>query len=405
LLEHVFLVAAFVLLATAGAVAPSIPRGIPFEPPSAASRPAVAPCVGAIGQVTLVFNYSHATVQDCFYPVGQIPLGGSNGCAITWDFPVPVGATQVELIGLPPPPWTFEAAGPGNITGPPFQVFFVNYASTPTEAASIFVLQMVGPCYEDPYVAGIAGSVANLTARIAALSAQVTALFTTLQGVNVTTQTKIAGVQYLVSKALQEANATYSYRLIGGAPSRVGNTFTFPVFVELMNGAIANASLTGQVCKGLTVTFVNATETTPISWTSTSCAAGRMTLVLPLTSQQATATSAGSGIITLSAPVTAGTFTNLAGGFLSSQQLNKASSPGDWWSTIFGIATPPPAQNITGVGDVIADLAWFGDSTAGRALYALTSIVAILVYVHETHKMARRRIAGERGAERREDRP
>jgi hypothetical protein len=367
-------------------------------PPSllAEARPAVAPCIGQLGQATLFYNYSHAPVYACFYPVGQVPLGGGNVCALTWELPVPEGATQVSLLNLPVGMWTFEAAGPGNLSAVGNSVIFVNYATVPTEAASVFFLQMVGPCYEDPYLASIGSAVANLTARVAALSSEVATLLSALDGLNVTTQARIAGTQFLVSEALAEENATYSYRLIGGTPTRTGNTFTFPVFVELMNGGVANASLTGQVCRGLSVTFVNATETSALNWTPAGCGSGRLSITVPLTEAQAAETSTGSAILTLTAPVQSGTFTNLAGGVLSSQQVSAATSSTGWWSTVFGISTPPPSQNLSSIGGVVADLAWWGDSTAGRATYAATTILAVLIYLREAHRMTRERMAGQR---------
>jgi len=46
------------------------------------------------------------------------------------------------------------------------------------------------------------------------------------------------------------------------------------------------------------------------------------------------------------------------------------------------------------VQGILDDLAWFGSSTAGRAAYAATTIVAVLLYLWEGHKLARAKLLG-----------
>ncbi|MGI0151981.1 MAG: hypothetical protein ACREC5_08610, partial [Thermoplasmata archaeon] len=80
-------------------------------------------------------------------------------------------------------------------------------------------------------------------------------------------------------------------------------------------------------------------------------------------------------------------------GTIGAAELAAAIAPATWWETWFGATTPPP--DTDSIGGVLAFLAWLDGTTTGRALYMLTTLVAVSLYLYEGHKLAKARIAAK----------
>ncbi len=145
-----------------------------------------------------------------------------------------------------------------------------------------------------------------------------------------------------------------------------------------------------------TVPFVN--------WSVLSWGAGRFDLQLSLTDAEVGAIEGGQALLALNSSVLFGSSVLGAAGIIDGAVLSSSTLVGAWWSTVFGIQTPPPDPSFSSLQGIVEDLAWFGASTAGRAAYAATTIVAVLLYLWEGHKLARAKLTGRKPGARREAR-
>lgn len=348
------------------------------EGPGAVVAPAFTP--PGIPSLILVYTFGGSTFAQPYYPQGLLWTDPSTA-VLSYLFAVPGGSSTVYVVGIPPG-WIYQGAGPGALSVVSGAVFYTSFNATPTDGGDLFDLQLLAPLPPDPIYTALAGDVSAILSSIA--------------GTNATVQTRVAAAQVLIREGLQEANATYVYRLQpGSATLQSGTIYTVPVFVALLSGGLANATVTGKAAAGLSLSFVGPQGTTVTPrWSTAPAGTGSFALSVNLTSAQVSQVQSGLGVVTLSAPVTIGGFTNLAGGVIAASSFTNASEPAGWWSTIFGISAPPPSTNPSTIEDVLADLAWFGDSTAGRAMYALVTLVAILSYFLAAHRIARKTVSG-----------
>ena len=193
------------------------------------------------------------------------------------------------------------------------------------------------------------------------------------------------------------------YRLDPGTPIEESSTFSLPIFVLAEPvGSVANRSVTQQAWQSLQVVDVG-TPTVPfLNWSVSDGSTGAFELVLSLTTEQVNAIEGGQAILALNSSIRAGSTVVGAAGIIDGAVLDSATVVGSWWSAVFGIPTPPPDPTLSSLPGILDDLAWFGASTAGRATYAATTIVAVLLYLWEGHKLARAKLAGAPPHSRRE---
>jgi hypothetical protein len=159
-------------------------------------------------------------------------------------------------------------------------------------------------------------------------------------------------------------------------------------------GSIANRSETQQAWQDLQVVYVNETPALFVNWSVPDWGPGRFDFLLSLTSTEVGAIEDGQALLALNSSVLAGSSVLGAAGIIDGLVLSSSLVVGGWWSTIFGIQTPPPDPTFSSPQGIVDDLAWFGDSTAGRAAYAATTIVAVMLYLWEGHKLARAKLVG-----------
>jgi hypothetical protein len=185
-------------------------------------------------------------------------------------------------------------------------------------------------------------------------------------------------------------------RLAPGTPSEVADTFEVPVFVlGEPSGSPGNVSAVRQVWEDLAVSYVNGTPGIFPDWSVPNYGLGRFTLQLVLTDSEIEEVESGQALVVLNSTVIVGSQPIPAAGVIDGAVLSSSILPSTWWSEDFGIAGPPPSTDPTGLSEILADLAWFGDSTAGRALYASMALGAALVYLLEAHKLARSKLLGK----------
>ena len=185
------------------------------------------------------------------------------------------------------------------------------------------------------------------------------------------------------------------FTLDPGTPVQDGTTFTLPIFVlGEPAGSAANATEVQQAWQNLQVLYLSSAPTEFVNWTVPSWTEGGFDLVLTPTSTQVAAVEGGDAMLALNSSVVVGGLVLGAAGLIDGPLLASSVVVGAWWSTLFGIQTPPPDPSVSSLQGVISDLAWFGSSTAGRAAYAAATIVAILLYLWEGHKLAKAKILG-----------
>ena len=199
------------------------------------------------------------------------------------------------------------------------------------------------------------------------------------------------------------ASAVEYYRLDPGTPTEETSTYALPIFVVAESvGSVANQSVTRQAWQSLQVVEVG-TPTVPfLNWSVPGWSTGEFTLVLSLTVGEVSAIEGGQAILALNSSIRVGATVVGAAGVIDGAVLSSAVITGSWWSAVFGIPTPPPDPTPSSLPGILDDLAWFGASTAGRAAYAATTIVAVLLYLWEGHKLARAKLSGDPPRPRRE---
>ena len=200
-----------------------------------------------------------------------------------------------------------------------------------------------------------------------------------------------------------DGSAVQYFRLDPGTPTQADTTFDVPVFVMgEPAGSVANRSEVQQTWQDLQVVYLNDTPETFNNWSVPSWGMGRFDLRLSLANAEVGAIEGGQAILALNSSVVVGTTILGAAGTIDGPVLGSSIVTGSWWSTIFGIQTPPPDPTFSSLQGIIDDLAWFGSSTAGRAAYAATTLVAVTLYLWEGHKLAKARLLGAPAKTRRE---
>lgn len=199
------------------------------------------------------------------------------------------------------------------------------------------------------------------------------------------------------------ASAVECYRLDPGTPAEESSTYALPVFVLAEpGGSVANRSATQQAWQSLQIVVVGTPTVPLLNWSVPDWSTGAFELVLSLTAGEVAAIVGGQALLALNSSIRVGSTVVGAAGIIDGALLGSAVVEGSWWSTVFGIPTPPPDPTPSSLPGILDDLAWFGASTAGRATYAATTIVAVLLYLWEGHKLARAKLAGDPPRSRRE---
>jgi hypothetical protein len=180
-----------------------------------------------------------------------------------------------------------------------------------------------------------------------------------------------------------------------GTPTQSGTTFSVPVFVIAEPaGFAASPGEVQQVWQNLVVVYLGDVGSVPVNWSVTTWGTGSFDLQLPLSPYEIASVESGAALLALNSSVVVAGSAVSASGLIDGAVLNSSIVAGAWWSTLFGIATPPPDPSFSSLQGIVDDLAWFGGSTAGRAAYAAATIVAILLYLWEGHKLARAKLLG-----------
>lgn len=192
-----------------------------------------------------------------------------------------------------------------------------------------------------------------------------------------------------------DSPAVQYFRLDPGTPTETGTTFDVPVFVlGEPAGAPANRTETQQAWQDLRVEYLGVTPGPLANWSVPSWGPGRFDLQLVLTDEQIGTVEDGQALLALNSSIVVGGSILGAAGKIDGQVLGSSVVGGAWWSTVFGILTPPPDPSFSSVQGIVDDLAWFGSSTAGRAAYAATTLIAVSLYLWEGHKLARAKLVG-----------
>jgi hypothetical protein len=201
----------------------------------------------------------------------------------------------------------------------------------------------------------------------------------------------------LLSQGAAAASPGLQYFVLDpGAPNEAaepwGAQFAVPVFVLAEPaGSSATEAETLQAWETLSVVYLGGSSA-PDNWSVSSWSAGEFTLVLNLTTAEITAVDQAQALIVLNSSVEVDSAVYGASGTIGSGTLTSAILSSGWWAQWFGIDTPPPDPSMSSLGGIVADLAWWGDSMAGRASYAATTIVAVTLYLWEGHKLARKTV-------------
>jgi hypothetical protein len=217
-----------------------------------------------------------------------------------------------------------------------------------------------------------------------------------LLGAGLTAAAALAMLVLLSQSAAAAPPGLQYFALDAGAPNEAiepwGAQFAVPVFVlGEPAGSPATEEETLQAWETLSVTYLGPSPA-PDNWSVSSWGTGEFTLVLNLTSSEITAVDDAQALIALNSSVEDASSVYGASGTIGSGTLSSAILASGWWSEWFGINTPPPDPSISSLGGIVADLAWWGNSTAGRASYAATTIVAVTLYLWEGHKLARKTV-------------
>jgi hypothetical protein len=218
---------------------------------------------------------------------------------------------------------------------------------------------------------------ATLNSLNASIKTQINMIMNNINTSKLNITTKITIIKDLILMSLQEQNSTFSYQLKFGTPSVNGMTYQFPVFVSLFNGQIANLSVTQQAWQSLKLFYVSGNRTIPLNFSVLDEKAGSFVIsIYNISSGMAQNISSNDAIITGQGMVKEGVLTNLAAGIIGSQQIQYSSS--NIWTEIFGIPPPHPNDSISGAFQY---LSWLARSYAGRAIYLVVILVALLYYI------------------------
>jgi len=216
----------------------------------------------------------------------------------------------------------------------------------------------------------------------------------------------IFGAALLASVAGSPAASAASYSYVelepgtptassGANATAATTTFAIPVFALYEpGGGPTNSTATEEIAYDLSVLFVGQGTSPLVNWTLSNVVAGSFELTLVLSASQVSAVEHGDALVSLNATLQAEAGGTLAAsGTIGAATLSAAIAPPTWWEIWFGASTPPP--NTDSLYGVLQFLAWMDGTTTGRALYMLTTLVAVSLYLWEGHKLARARVAAK----------
>jgi hypothetical protein len=195
--------------------------------------------------------------------------------------------------------------------------------------------------------------------------------------------TRINSVKSLVSLSLQEQNASLSYKLLFGTPQVLNGTiYRFPVFVQSLNGSLADLTVTRQAADNLTLYYISGNTSHYLNFTVSDVKAGSFVLYInDLNSSEINDIKGNDALVQAESSIGAGAIANLAVGIAGSTQLSGA--------------TPYPGYNLDTISGIIGFLGNLEQTTYGRALYLITGLVALMYYIvvltRRNEKKAKRR--------------
>ena len=224
------------------------------------------------------------------------------------------------------------------------------------------------------------GTINNIYSRVQSIDAAVYAIQNNIlsdinqTSLNITTRTTV--IKDLVSLSLQEENSTFSYTLKFGTPSVSGETYSFPVFVSLFNGQMANLSVTQQAWQNLRLYYISGNETVPLQFSVADVKPGSFIVSIQnITPSMAQQISSNDAVISAQGEVKEGALVNLAAGIIGSSQVTYSSS--NLWTEIFGVSPPRLNDSVSGMLHI---LSWLDESYAGRAIYLIVILAALAYY-------------------------
>jgi len=224
------------------------------------------------------------------------------------------------------------------------------------------------------------GTINNIYSRVQSIDAAVYAIQNNIlsdinqTSLNITTRTTV--IKNLVSLSLQEENSTFSYTLKFGTPSISGETYSFPVFVSLFNGQMANMSVTQQAWQNLRLYYISGNETVSLPFSVSDVKPGSFIVSIQnITPSMAQQISSNDAVISAQGEVKEGALVNLAAGIIGSSQITYSSS--NLWTEIFGVSPPRLNDSVSGMLHI---LSWLDESYAGRAIYLIVILAALAYY-------------------------
>jgi len=149
---------------------------------------------------------------------------------------------------------------------------------------------------------------------------------------NISTKTTI--IKDLVSMTLNEENGTFAYILKFGTPSVIGESYSFPVFVSLLNGQIANLSVTQQAAKNLNLYYITGNQTLPLMFSVSDIKPGSFVITIDnITPSMEQSIASNNAVISAQGSVQDGNSTHIATGLIGSSNL--LTSPATYWNYLF----------------------------------------------------------------------
>ena len=189
---------------------------------------------------------------------------------------------------------------------------------------------------------------------------------------NITTSTQNISVREnviknLVSFELSQQNASLSYKLLFGTPTVINKeSYEFPVFVESLNGVLANLSITTQASKNLSLFYESGNTTQFLNFTVKDVKAGSFNLFINnLNGSEVNDIKGNEALIQAQSELKTGASAYTAVGITGYSQFSDMKTLSSILS-FFGFKTPAP-------GGIIPDIKWFFSSAIGIPSSVLVS--------------------------------
>ena len=180
-----------------------------------------------------------------------------------------------------------------------------------------------------------------------------------------------------------------AYDLIPGQASAVYKNsilnITMPVFVTDVSGLPANTTTIATIWSHLQLRYVSKLQSQDfnVSWSFSNSGLGMFAVFFSLTKAQVNDIKNGTAVVSMVSAFRFGTFTSLATGVAGVSSFNSinTSSPTIPPPNILGLGPPPPGANIGSVQGILSYVAYLGQSDAGRSIYFIAVLLAIMYYI------------------------